>query len=431
MNTIGIRREDKSNWERRVPITPGAVARLTAAGVRTLVEPSEKRVFTAEEYAATGAEITPDLSPCNLVFGVKEIPEDRFREGVAYVFFSHTIKGQDYNMAMLRRMVERKVHLIDYEKIVDARGRRLVLFGRFAGLAGMIDSLHFYGRRLALEGHETPLNRLQPAHRYPSLTEARAAVAEVGNALQAADGGNLPEPLVCGFAGYGNVSGGAQEIFDLLQPETVAPGALAAHRPEAACVKVVFHEEDMVRPREPGKDFALQDYYDRPEGYESQFERYLPHLTLLINAIYWEARYPRLVTRAALRSAWERGERNLRVIGDISADIEGAVEPYVRAADPGDPTYVYHPLTGGTTDGVEGEGILIEAVDILPCELPREASEAFSSALGPFLLPLAEANFAAPLDRLALPEAIRAALILKDGEFTPPYRAMEAYLSRP
>ncbi len=428
MNTIGIRREDKTVWERRVPITPDEVKKLTGQGIKVLVEPSKKRVFRNEEYQDAGATVTADLSPADIIFGVKEIPADKFLPGKAYLFFSHTIKGQEYNMAMLRRMMELKCHLFDYEKIVDEEGRRLVLFGRFAGLAGMIDSLHFYGRRLAPQGLVTPLSAIKVSHEYESLEAAKTAVGRAGDAIRL---GGLPDtldPVVCGFAGYGNVSKGAQEIFDLLHPEDVEPEELGSRSPSTSFTKVVFQEKHMARPLEDGTPFELQDYYDYPEKYESKFEQYLPHLTMLINAIYWEERYPRLVTRDYLERAWESGDRKLSLIGDISADIDGAVEVYVRGADPGNPVYVYNPLTGETTDGVEGEGILIEAVDNLPCELPRESSEEFSRALSPFLGGLARADFDDSVEKITLPEPFREALILKDGVLTESYRYIRSHL---
>ena len=149
---LGIRREDKNEWERRAPLAPDAVSRLVAQGVEVLVEPSPRRIFTDLEYARAGARIAPDLSACTLVLGVKEIPPARFRPGGAYCFFSHTIKGQPYNMGMLARLRELGCTLLDYELVKDDQGRRLIFFGRHAGLAGMLDSLWALGRRLAEEG---------------------------------------------------------------------------------------------------------------------------------------------------------------------------------------------------------------------------------------------------------------------------------------
>ncbi len=130
---LGIRREDKNIWERRVPVTPEQVERLVRDhGVEVVVQPSTLRAFPDATYGEAGARLREDLSECGVIAGVKEMPMDVFQPGKAYLFFSHTVKGQPYNMPMLRRMMERGCHLIDYERIVDASGRRLVLFGRFA-----------------------------------------------------------------------------------------------------------------------------------------------------------------------------------------------------------------------------------------------------------------------------------------------------------
>jgi alpha-aminoadipic semialdehyde synthase len=429
MNTLGIRREDKNEWERRVPVTPALVARLTAEGIAVRVQPSPIRVYPDAEYAAAGAVVDEDLSPCQVVLGVKEMPLELFQPRTAYLFFSHTIKGQSYNMPMLAKMMEQRVHLIDYERIVDDKGRRLVMFGRFAGLAGMIDTLWAYGQRLAQEGFETPLAELRPAHTYPNLNTVLSAVQEAGLRVEREGWPQALGPVVCGFAGYGNVSQGAQEVFAYLDPQEITPGELLEAVPGAAgspFVKVVFHEKHMVASNEG--TFALQDYYDHPERYRPDFERFLPKLSILVNAIYWDARYPRLLTLDFLRREWGRSLKNLRVIGDITCDIGGAVECTVKATDPGAPVYVYEPGTGAVRDGFEGDGPVIEAVDTLPCELPRESSEEFSAKLEPYLVALARLDVTASFEAADLPEDIRRATLLWNGRPTRDYAFLADYV---
>lgn len=435
MKPIGIRRETKSRWERRVPLTPEVVARLVKEGVPVLVEPSEIRVYPDGEFAEAGATVTEDLSPCGTVFGVKEIPEDRFLEGQGYVFFSHTIKGQSYNMAMLRKMMELRCHLIDYERIIDEKGRRLVLFGYHAGLSGMIETLRAVGLRLKEDGFDTPLAGIKQPWEYASLGDAKKAIAAAGERIAAGEWPEEHRPFVVGFAGYGNVSRGAQEIFALLNPSEVKPAGLhAVHdAPPAAAgpfVQVVFYEKDMVVPAREGAEFALQDYYDHPERYRGVFEDYLPHLSALVSAIYWTERYPRLVTKKWLKEAWGAGEPRLRVIGDITCDLDGAVECTYKATEPGAPNYVYEPAGDRHVEGVAGRGPVIMAVDILPSELPREASETFSEALTPFVRSIAEADFGAAPGELDLPDAIRKALIVHRGELTEEYRYLADHVGR-
>lgn len=432
---IGIRREDKSRWERRVPVIPEHAQKLREEhGVEVWLQPSPIRVFTAEEYARVGVEMHEDLSPCPVIFAVKEIPQDFFEPGKIYVFFSHTIKGQPYNMPMLRRMLELGCTLIDYEKVADERGRRLIFFGRHAGLAGMIDSLWALGQRLAWEGIPNPFTEIRQTYRYETLAEAQEAVVQVREKIL---GEGLPEsitPLIIGIAGYGNVSRGVQEILNLLPICEIEPAEVVAisERGDHSrnCVyKVVFKEEHTVEPIAATNHFVLQDYYNHPEKYRSQFEKYVPYLTALMNCIYWEKKYPRLITKAYLKRLYGSEEQpRLRVIGDISCDIEGAIECTLHCTEPDNPVFVYDPFTDRTIPGYEGRGPVVLAVDILPSELPREASADFSQVLLDYIPAIAKADYSVPFDQLNLPPEIKRAVIAYRGELTPDYRYLEKFL---
>jgi saccharopine dehydrogenase (NAD+, L-lysine-forming) len=434
---IGIRREDKSIWERRVPIIPAHARQLQEEhSIEVCAQPSETRVFRDDEFARAGARVEEDLSSCPIVFAVKEIPPHFFQPGHTHVFFAHVIKGQPYNMPMLKRLLELGCQLIDYEKVTDEQGRRLIFFGRHAGLAGMIDMLWALGERLNWEGIPNPFGDLRQTRHYDSLAEAKAAVSAVGERI-AQEG--LPEPvtpLICGFAGYGNVFRGANEIVELLPVQEIEPQEVAAVTqrtgPDYArnvLYKVVFKEEHTVEPISPEDCFELQDYYDHPEKYRPRFHTYLPYLTLLVNCVYWEAKYPRLVTKADLKQLYEGAEPpRLRVIGDVSCDIEGAIECTVKSTEPGDPVFVYDPFEDRAIDGVEGRGPVVLAVDILPSELPRDASEYFSGVLMEYVPAIAQADYSVPFEELALPPEIRRAVIVYQGELTPGYRYLEKYL---
>ncbi len=308
--TLGIRREDKSRWERRAPLAPEHVRTLREDhGVTTIIQPSSIRVFSDEEYRAAGAIVDEDLSACNLVIAVKEIPIKLLASGKSYMYFSHTIKGQPYNMEMLRHLLDSGCTLLDHEKVTDDEGRRLVLFGYHAGLAGMIDSLWSLGHRLRHEGLGTPLAEIEPAHRYSDLKAVEEHLAQIARSLE---GAPLPEtlgPVVVGLAGYGNVSRGAQHILDLLRPVEITPEALAqGGLTRGGLFKVVFKEEHMAAPRDPGEPFDLRTYYDHPERFRPTFDRYVDRLTMLVNCIYWEERYPRLVTTAKLQELYQNGQ---------------------------------------------------------------------------------------------------------------------------
>ncbi len=193
--------------------------------------------------------------------------------------------------------------------------------------------------------------------------------------------------------------------------------------------KVVFKEEHTVEPISSEDRFELQDYYDHPEKYRPTFHNYLPHLTLLVNCVYWEEKYPRLVTKADLKQLYGAAEPPpLRVIGDVSCDVEGAIEGTIKSTEPGDPVYVYDPDEDRAIDGVAGQGPVMMAVDILPSELPRDASEYFSGVLMEYIPAIAQADYSVPFEELALPPEIKRAVIVYQGELTPDYRYIEKYL---
>jgi len=428
---IGIRREDKSRWEARVPLVPADVGRLrTEGGVDITVQSSANRAFSDARFRQAGAAVAEELTDCPIILGVKEIPPEKLEPGRTYLYFSHTIKGQPANMPALRRLMELGCQLIDYEKIEDDRGRRLVFFGDYAGLAGMIDTLWALGQRLRHEGIDNPFGGIRQAYRYDDLDHARRDIAAVGERIRQE---GLPaeiRPLVCGFAGYGRVSQGAQQIYDLLPVTEVAPENLASLPPaEKSCYKVVFREEHLVERTDNSAPFDLQEYYTQPERYAARFFPFVEHLTVLVNCIYWEPRYPRLATREQLQGLYGGpGQPRLRVIGDITCDIDGALACTVRATEPDNPVYVYEPAGGRTRDGVAGDGPVVLAVDFLPCELPVDASNHFSASLRPFIPALATADFTRPLSEAGLPPEIERATIVYQGRLTDAYRYLEEFV---
>lgn len=431
---IGIRREDKSLWERRTPVTPAVAQELRAKhGIQVVVQPSPQRAFSPVEFEAAGAVMQESLADCPVVLGIKEVPKAAFQPGQAYMFFAHVIKGQPYNMPMLQHMLDLGCTLIDYEKVTDDAGRRLIFFGWHAGVAGMLETLWALGQRLAWQGVATPFTALRRAYHYHDIAEAKAAVQQVAEAIRR-DG--LPAeitPLTIGVAGYGNVARGVWEILDLLPVQRVEPGELGGLDTPGYSTNVIyaatFREEHLATPLDDRAHFDLQHYYSTPHAYRSDFEQYLPYLSVLVNAIYWDARYPRLVTKDCLRQAFAGGQPKLRVIGDISCDIDGAIECTVKATEPGEPNFVYNPLTGQISDGVAGEGLVVMAVDILPSELPRDASDYFSRVLLPYAPALASADYTASFDDLALPPEIKRAVIVHRGQLTPSYRYLQQHLS--
>ena len=195
--------------------------------------------------------------------------------------------------------------------------------------------------------------------------------------------------------------------------------------------KVVFEEEDMVRPIDSSISFGLQDYYHHPEKYASRFEDYLPYLKVLMNAIYWDKMYPKLVTKKYLKTIYEaRKTLPLKVIGDISCDVECSIECNLATTNSGAPLYVYDPLNQNIKYGIEGDGPVILEIDNLPCELPKESSSIFSSVLEHFIPRLVEIDFSAPSEKVNIHPEIKRATILYKGELTPDYKYLLKYLNR-
>lgn len=428
---IGIRREDKNRWERRTPLIPEDVKYITdSLGLRVVVQPSEIRIFSDEEYKNAGAEINEDLSQADIIFGVKEIPPEKILPDKTYVFFAHVIKGQKHNMLMLKKLMGLKCNLIDYERIVDESGRRLIFFGKYAGYAGLVETLHALGKKLKLMSVENPFELLNQPYQYSNIEEAKNALISVGEEIIRK---GLPEkflPFTIGFAGYGNVSKGAQEFFDLLPHEVISPKELLSKydlliKENHKLFKIVFKEEDTVRKFDG--NFNLNEFFNHPENYHSIFEQYVQELRVLLNCIFWTEKYPRLITKDFLLKNPHVSE-SLLVIGDISCDIEGAIQITYKATQPDMPCFTYNPYKDEFVDDVQKDGIVVMAVDNLPCEFSRESSTEFSHVLKQFIPQLMMNHFDKNFDEINFPYPIKKAIILHKGNLTEEYKYIEIYL---
>lgn len=430
---IGIRKEDKNRWERRTPIIPEHIAILIRDNdLEFIVQPSNIRAFSEKEYEHYGTVIDENLEGCDFIYGIKEVPPDLILSEKTYIYFAHVIKGQKHNMPMLKNLLEKKCTLIDYERIIDKQGKRLVFFGYQAGQAGFMDGMWAFGQRLDWEDIPNPFDRFRPTHTYLNLKEAENDLEIVSEKIEEE---GIPDdivPVVIGITGYGHVSQGLQSLLNQLPFVEISPKELLKLKENSLSkykvYKVVFKEEDMVEPRNPKKKFDLQDYYHHPEKYKSIFDRYLPHLSVLFNCIYWDQRYPKFVSEKAIKDLWRNSKPNLRVLGDISCDIEGSIEVNKRATTPGNPVYVWNVEDGKTYDGVVGKGPVVLAVDNLPCELPKESSTFFSRILLPFIPEIANCNWDKKFEELELTYAIKKAVIVHKGELTPEYKYLERSL---
>ncbi len=432
---IGIRRESKYPTEKRAPLTPNQVKKLLEnPDLHVLVESSTQRIFEDWEYEKAGATITNDLSECDIIFGVKEVPIEDLIPQKAFCFFSHTIKGQPYNMPMLKEILNRKITLLDYELVKNKEGKRIIFFGNYAGYAGMINSLWLLGRKYLSEGIETPFAKIKQAKDYKNLNEAQTEIRKVGMEIEEK---GLPEkvvPIITGFTGYGNVSKGAQAIYDLLPVETIKANELeefvnSGNHSSHKVYKVEFSKFDIYKNKSGKTGWDSKYVSAHPEEFKSVFHQYLPYLTVLINGIFWVPDFDKLVTKEFMRKFYgENPDPKLKVIGDITCDVEGSIELTTKITTSDNPSFVYEPLTGKTIDGWEGNGPVILAVDKLPAELPSESSEFFGNALLPFVEKLAKADYSLPYEDLDLPTEFYGAVIAHRGSLTENFKYLLKYL---
>ncbi|XP_022754742.1 alpha-aminoadipic semialdehyde synthase-like isoform X1 [Durio zibethinus] len=433
---VGILSESVNKWERRVPLTPSHCARLLHSGrektgvARIVVQPSTKRIHHDSLYEDVGCDISDDLSTCGLILGIKQPKLDMILPDRAYAFFSHTHKAQKENMPLLEKILAKRVSLYDYELIVGDHGKRLLAFGKYAGRAGIIDFLCGLGQRYLSLGYSTPLLSLGASYMYPSLAAAKAAVISVGEEI-ASQG--LPSgicPLVFVFTGSGNVSHGAQEIFKLLPHTFVEPsrlpelfGKVRNLNSPARTSKRVFQvygcvvtSRDMVEHKDPSKIFDKADYYAHPEHYNPVFhEKVAPYASAIVNCIYWEKRFPRLLSTQQLQDLMRKG-CPLVGISDITCDVGGSIEFVNETTSIDLPFFRYDPLTDSYHHDMEGNGILCSAVDILPTEFAKEASQHFGDILSQFV-----GSLASTADVSKLPAHLKRACIAHGGALTSLY----------
>lgn len=431
--TLGIMREAYSKWERRAPLTPTHVARLVEQGIRVHVQPCDRRVFSNVEYEKAGAVLRDDLGEAAAILGVKQVPIHELLPNRAYMFFSHTIKAQPENMALLDAVRQQQIRLFDYECITEGGERgapRTVAFGSFAGMAGMIGGVRGLGERALNLGYHTPFLSAGSAYMYPDLASAEDAVRAVGAGIASA---GLPQslaPFNFVFTGDGAASKGAQEIFKLMPHTMVEPHELP-HLPADPyqVFGCVVKAKDMVQ-HSAGAPFDYADYLANPHAYSPNFHQViLPNTSAVVHCSYWEPKYPRLLTKEQLLQMRRSGNEKLLGVVDISCDIGGAFEMLTHSTHPELPYYVYDPELDKSSSSLDTDGLLMCGVDILPSELPREASAHFGDKLlaGGFAASLACLDPAVAWSQAqsTLPVELRAACIAADGELNERWKYIE------
>ncbi|KAH8032636.1 hypothetical protein HPB51_026089 [Rhipicephalus microplus] len=414
--TIAIRREDASLWERRAPLAPHHVRALAKNGVKVYVQPSNRRAYPIQAYVNAGAEVREDISDVPVIIGVKQVPIDQLHPNKTYVFFSHTIKAQEANMPMLDVILERNIRLIDYERMCDENGSRVVAFGKYAGKAGMINILHGLGLRLLALGHHTPFMHIGPAHNYRNSGMAKQAVRDAGYEIALAMMPRSIGPLTFVFTGSGNVSQGAQDIFESLPCEWVDPKDLREVSEQGAITKVygaVVSRDDHYRRIE-------DDHYDPeecdqfPERYYSTFSKDIaPYASVIVNGIYWAVNSPKLLTIPDAKrllqptnTPWLPSSagapslpHRLLAICDISADPGGSIEFMNECTTIDAPFCLYDADQHKNTESFAGPGVLVCSIDNMPTQLPLEATDYFGKLLMPYINDIISSDATKPLSQ--------------------------------
>ncbi|KAG9490143.1 hypothetical protein GDO78_005826 [Eleutherodactylus coqui] len=438
---LAIRREDLNAWERRAPLAPKHVKELTNLGYKVLVQPSNRRAIHEKDYIKAGGALQEDISQASLIVGVKRPPEEKLIPKKTYAFFSHTIKAQEANMSLLDEILKQEIRLIDYEKMMDHRGMRVVAFGQWAGVAGMINMLHGLGLRFLALGHHTPFMHIGMAHNYRNSSQAVQAVRDAGYEISL---GLMPKsigPLTFVFTGTGNVSKGAQEMFNELPCEFVEPHELKEVSKTGDLRKmyatVLSRHHHLVRKTDGVYDPV--EYDRNPELYTSRFNTDIaPYTTCLINGIYWDPHTPRLLNRqdaqrllAPVKSSAVVTEgcpvlpHKLLAIGDISADTGGSIEFMTECTTIDMPFCMYDADQHIIHDSVEGNGILMCSIDNLPAQLPIEATEYFGDLLFPYIEEMLMSNAERPIDQEKFSPVVRDAVIASNGSLTPKYKYIQ------
>ncbi len=430
MKKLGIIKETKNKWERRVPLNPQAVQELIQKGFEVIVQPSKIRIYKDEEYSSVGAKLSSDLSECDFIIGVKEIPINDLIPEKPHLFFSHTIKGQDYNIPLLQKILDDKITLFDYEKIENNQNRRLVFFGKFAGYAGMVDTLHGLGQRLMQQFNiETPFLKVKHSYQYESVQDAIDQIKIIGEEIKK---NGLPAeitPFNIFLLGYGHVSQGCQEILTALPIVKISPAQLEENSPNYENNKIylsVFKEEHLVE-RKDGAKFDLLDYFKNNGKYKSRLQIYLQYCSVYMNAIYWNLQCPVFLPNSYLNKIQDKNPK-LIIIGDITCDIEGSVQATIKETCPDNPVFIYNAKTGKETDGYKGEGFAVMAVDNLPCEFPKEASDCFSESLMPFIEQMLNNDYSKPIIDSDLPDEIKSACIAHQGKLEDNFKYLKECL---
>jgi saccharopine dehydrogenase (NAD+, L-lysine forming) len=394
---IGVLREEKSPPDKRVPLTPLICSELKRKypQIDIVVQPSKIRCYSDDEYTAFGVTLQEDLHDCDVLMGVKEVPPEKLIEGKKYFFFSHTIKKQAHNKKLIKALIEKKIQMIDYETLTDKNHNRIIGFGRYAGMVGAYNGILGYGLKY-------DLFRLKPAN----LCRDRAEMEEELKRVK------LPNIKIA-LTGGGRVANGAIETLSALRIRKVTceEFLMASFREPVYCQ---LNPRDYVeRPND--HNFDLNDFFTHPEHFVSKFVPYTKVTDLYISTHYWDPRSPKMFTLEDMKAP----DFRISVVADVTCDMDGSVPSTIRASTIAQPFYGYNIIKATEDLPFNKDTICVMAVDNLPCELPRDASDDFGKDLSERVLPFL---FGEDKDKI-----IKRASICKDGKLTLNYEYLSDY----
>ncbi|WP_442787454.1 NAD(P)-dependent oxidoreductase [Flavobacterium suncheonense] len=395
---FGIIKERKNPPDRRVVFTPSELVKLKElypqAGIE--VESSDIRVFKDEEYTNLGFEVTEDVSDCDVLIGVKEVPVEALIPNKKYFFFSHTIKKQAYNRKLLVACLEKNIELYDHETIVDHTNHRLIGFGRYAGIVGAYNGFRAFGIKYELFN----LPKAETLHDKAALVERLRRPM-------------LP-PIKIVLTGHGKVGMGAKEILDAMKIKQVS----AEDFLNKTFDKPVYTQIDVLdyNKRIDGEAASKLDFYENPGEYESDFERFTKVADIFMAGHFYGNGAPVILTREMLNAP----DNKIKVIADISCDVNGPIESTLRASTIAEPLYGYYPSEGTEVDINHPGAIVVMAVDNLPCELPKDASEGFGEM---FLTHVIPAFYNGDKDGI-----LQRAKITENGKLTERFQYLQDYV---
>lgn len=395
---IGIIKERKNPPDNRVALTPVQCVALKRRfpNVEVVVESCNYRCFSDDEYRNADIEVTEEVSDCDVLLGIKEIPVYGLIPQKTYFFFSHTIKKQPYNRDMLKDIIQKKITLIDYETLKWENGQRVLGFGRFAGIVGAYNGLLTYGKK-----HQT--FTLKPAHQCANYRELllNAGSVDIGN-------------LKIALTGGGRVANGALDFLRNLRIREVTPYQFL-HRNYDEPVFVHLNSPEIYRHKE-GKPWDTQYFYNHHTEYESSFSDFIKDCDLLMNGIFWTPDLPPLFTKAQTAQP----DFKISAIADITCDENGSVPITYKTATIADPVLGWDRITQSPCEPYTPNSIEVMAVGNLPNELPRDASEEFGENLLQYVIP----EFLNPDSRM-----IVNATITRNGALTVPFEYLSDFIA--